>query len=212
MRKELKFLFITLFFSIVSISINAQNSKTYKLKADFEYPSEKEKYEMWVFQGIKKLNFTLENDSTLINKDFKILIREYENGKLKQETLVIDTKDEPRLPKINSDFGFNLYAQNLLNYEKVAFIFDRFSNKKSFKIKEIFNDGDFSLRQINVGKDHLDFRLNEPFQIALITPPNRNPSNGELGYCQVSQGGIEIDKWYDQYKIPQFFLIYLEIG
>ncbi len=195
-----------------SFNINAQNSKTYKLKAEFEYPSEKEKYEMWVFQGIKKLNYSLENDSTLINKDFKIIIREYQNGKLHEEILIIDTSEEPRIPKINSDFSFNLYAQNLLNYEKVAFVFDRFSNKKAFKINEVFNDGDFSLRQINVGKDHLDFKLNEPFQIALITPPNRNPSKGEMGYCQVSQGGIEIDNWYNQYKIPQFFLIYLEIG
>lgn len=212
MKEYLNYLMIALFISAGSFNLCAQNSKTYKLKADFDYPSEKEKYEMWVFQGIVKLNYSLENDSTLINKNYKIIIREYQNGKLHEETLLMDTGDEPGIPKISPDFGFNLYAQHLLNYEKLAFIFDRFSSKKTFKINDFFNDGDFSLRKINVGEEYLEFKLNEPFQIALITPPNRDPGKGEMGYCQVSQGGIEVDSWYNQYKIPQFFLIYLEIG
>lgn len=212
MKNFLNYFYPLLFILSSLFTVNAQDQKAYKLKADFEYPTEKDKYEMWVFQGISKLKFSLENDSTLINKDFKIVVKEYQNGKLYKETLVIDTSEEPMLPKIGSDFGFNLYAQNLFNYEKVAFVFDRFSNKQIFRTNEIFKDGDFSLRQINVQKDYLDFNLNEPFQIALITPPNRDPNKGQTGYCQVSQGGIEINEWYNKYEIPQFFLIYLEIG
>ena len=41
--------------------------------------------------------------------------------------------------------------------------------------------------------------------------PNDDPSKGSLGYCEISKGYIEIDKWYKQYKISEFFLVYLVI-
>lgn len=211
MRNYFKLLLLVLVTFILP-ELSAQNKESFKLYADFDYPEEREKYEMWFYQGIKKLDFSLENDSTLINKDFKIIIEEYQDGRLHQQTVVIDTKEEPRLSKIKSDFKFKIYAQNLFNYEKIGFVFDRAINKKTFKTNDNFNDGDFSLRKINVLQDYLNFNLNEPFQIALITPPNRDPGKGEMGYCQVSQGGIEVEEWYNQYKISQFFLVYLEIG
>lgn len=124
--------------------------------------------------------------------------------------VVLNTEKE-RLPKIDTTFQFSLITQNILNYEKIGFFFPRFLNKKIFDTKSEFKDGDFSLRKINITTDGLEFELHKPFQIALITPPNRDPSKGNLGYCEVSQGGIDIENWYEKYKIPQFFLIYMEI-
>ncbi len=59
--------------------------------------------------------------------------------------------------------------------------------------------------------DKIDFELGKENQIALITPPNDNPDNGDLGYCEVSRGNIDVDEWYEKYKISEFFLIYLII-
>ena len=203
--------FFMLFLLMGSTALTAQSERPYKLKAKYEAPDTKEEFQMELFQGIQKIQFSLENDPTLHGKDYKIVIKEYQDGVLSSETIVLDTRKE-RLPKIDSTFNFTLFAQNLLNYQKIAFFFPRFMNKKIYETRDTFKDGDFSLRQINVGSDHLNFVMKEAFQIALITPPNRDPSKGNLGYCEVSQGGIEIGDWYEKYQIPQFFLIYLEIG
>ncbi len=208
MQKKLSLL---LFLILNSALFFAQTDDSFQLKAEYVSPNSQEDFQMQLFEGINKLKFSLGNNKDLVGKDYKITIREYQDGELKTENTVLDTQEE-NLPKIDSTFQFTLIAQNILNYEKIGFFFPRFMNKKTFKTNEIFNDGDFSLRQINVGEKFLNFQLKEPFQIALITPPNRDPSKGNLGYCEVSQGGIEIEKWYDKYKIPQFFLIYLEIG
>ena len=34
---------------------------------------------------------------------------------------------------------------------------------------------------------------------------------GQLGYCEISKGYIDIDEWYKKYKLTEFFLIYLVI-
>ena len=54
-------------------------------------------------------------------------------------------------------------------------------------------------------------KIGKEIQIGLITPPNDNPEKGNLGYCEVSKGNIDVDKWYKQYKISEFFLLYLII-
>lgn len=195
---------------INSTLLTAQSSETYNLKATYAAPQTKDDFQMELFQGIQKIKFSLDNYKALNGKDYRIVIKEFQDGKLHSEKIVLDTKKES-LPKIDSTFKFTLFAQNLLNYQKIAFFFPRFMNKKIYQTNATFKDGDFSLRQINVNSEYLNFQLKESFQIALITPPNRDPSKGNLGYCEVSQGGIEIEDWYDKYHIPQFFLVFLEI-
>jgi hypothetical protein len=50
--------------------------------------------------------------------------------------------------------------------------------------------------------DKIDFEINKNIQIALIIPPNENPSAVNLGYCEVSKGNIDVKTWYKKYKIP----------
>lgn len=67
------------------------------------------------------------------------------------------------------------------------------------------------LREVTGGDEKINFEIGNETQIALITPPNDNPSKGELGYCEVTKGNIDVAQWYDKYKISEFFLIYLTI-
>ena len=203
---------LILILTLIFGSLISQAQEKFELKADYDFPKESKDLQMNYFQGIEKLKFSLnENDKKSLNgKNYRLIIKEYQNGKLFNELVVLDTEKE-RLPKIDTTFQFSLITQNILNYEKIGFFFPRFLNKKIFDVKSEFKDGDFSLRKINVSTDGIEFELKKPFQIALITPPNRDPSKGNLGYCEVSQGGIEIESWYAKYKIPQFFLIYMEI-
>lgn len=204
----MKSLFYLLVLTFCSIGIAQEK---FILKAAYEIPKNIENFQLNHFLGIEKLKFSLnEDDKKLLEgKDFKLIIKEYHHGKLFNKLTVIDTKKE-NLPKIDSAFQFSMLTQHIFKYEKIGFFFPRFANKKTFEINQGFNDGDFLLRKINAKTDGLEFEVNNPFQIALITPPNRDPSKGNLGYCEVSQGGIEVESWYEKYKIPQFFLIYME--
>ena len=161
------------------------------------------------FQGIEKLNISFSNSEKLIDKNYKITIRKYKNGKIEIEKNVIDSKKYGD-PKIGKNFNFSIVSQHILNNEKIGFFFPGFFNKQIFDINKKFKDGSFLLRNVcGNATDALDFELGKETQIALITPPNDNPDKGDLGYCEVSKGNIDVEKWYAQYKISEFFLIYL---
>lgn len=163
------------------------------------------------FQGIEKLNISFTNSEKLLGKNFKIIIRKYKNGKIEIEKNVIDTKDEGQ-PKIGKSFNFSIVSQHILKNEKIAFYFPNFFNKQIFEINKKFKDGTFLLRDVcGDGSEKMNFEVGKETQIALITPPNDNPSKGDLGYCEVSKGNIDVVEWYNKYKISEFFLIYLTI-
>lgn len=98
-----------------------------------------------MFSGINKLIFYFEDTDLVLNKDYKIIIKEYKNGKLNSEIIAVNTKKEG-LPKIDKDFKFTLIAQQILDNKKIGFFFKNFMNKKIFKVNQIFPDGTFDLR------------------------------------------------------------------
>ncbi len=189
--------------------MSAQQAEQFRLKSKPQIPIENHLQES-LFLGLEKIHFELDSLQSLKGKNYRVVIKEFRNGKLFKETLAIDTEKE-KMPTIGESFEFNLITQNILNFEKIAFYFPRYQNKKIFETLEIFQDGNFSLRPLNDGSPYLDLKLNDPLQIALITPPNRDPNKGNLGYCEVTDGKVIVEKWYDKYEIPQFFLIYLEV-
>jgi hypothetical protein len=160
------------------------------------------------FLGIDKLDFSFTNSEKLIGKNFKITLCKYKNGKIEIEKIVINTKGEG-LPTIKKDFKFSLITQHILNNEKIAFFFPGFFNKQIFEVNKKFKDGTMLLREVTGGDEKINFEIGKETQIALITPPNDNPEKGNLGYCEVSKGNIDVEKWYEKYKISEFFLIYL---
>lgn len=199
---------ILLILLLISLQMFSQNK--IQLISEYYDTNTKEEFESDMFSGINKLNFHFEDVNSLLNKDYKITIKEFQNGKLYSEKVVINTKEEG-LPKIDTDFKFTLIAQQILDNEKIGFFFKNFFNKKIYKVNKIFPDGSFDLRDVTGNTKKIDFELGKQIQIALITPPNMNPTAGNLGYCEVSKGNIDVDSWYKKYKIPQFFLIYLEV-
>ena len=124
--------FFSLYLLICSAILTAQSNETFELKSKYEAPETKEDFQMELFQGIQKIQFSMNSNPALNGKDYKIVIKEYQDGELHFEKIVLDTKEE-RLPKIDSTFKFTLFAQNLLNYQKIAFFFPRFMNKKIYR-------------------------------------------------------------------------------
>lgn len=200
-------LFILLF--LINFIGFAQQAEQFRLKSKLVVPIENHIQES-LFLGLEKIHFELDSVQSLKGKNYKLIIKEYRDGKLFKENLAIDTKEE-KMPTIGDNFEFNLITQNILNFEKIAFYFPRYQNKNIFETLEVFQDGNFSLRPLNDGSPYLTFQLNEPLQIALITPPNRDPNKGNLGYCEVTNGNVIVSEWYNKYRIPQFFLVYLVV-
>ena len=200
-----KLLLITLI--LTSITTYSQEEKI-QMISKFDYPEDNREYVMENFLGIDKLDFSFTNSEKLIGKNFKITLRKYKNGKIEIEKIVINTKGEG-LPTIKKDFKFSLITQQILNNEKIAFFFPGFFNKQIFEVNKKFKDGTMLLREVTGGDEKINFEIGKETQIALITPPNDNPDKGNLGYCEVSKGNIDVEKWYEKYKISEFFLIYL---
>ena len=204
-----KFLFLAL--TLVTVKAFSQEEKIQMISRLDNPEFGSKEFIMQNFHGIEKLNISFTNPEKLKNKNYKIIIRKYENGKIKVEKNVIDTKNLGD-PKIGANFNFSIVAQQLLQNEKIGFFFPNFHNKQIFAINKKFKDGSFLLRDVCGNEsDKIDFELGKENQIALITPPNDNPDNGVLGYCEVSRGNIDVDEWYEKYKISEFFLIYLII-
>ena len=202
-----KLLLITL--SLISITTYSQDEKI-QMISKFDYSEDNREYVMENFLGIEKLDFSFTNSEKLIGKNFKITLRKYKKGGIEIEKIVINTKGEG-LPTIRKDFKFSLITQQILNNEKIAFFFPGFFNKQIFEVKKKFKDGTMLLREVTGGDEKINFEIGNETQIALITPPNDDPSKGNLGYCEVSKGNIDVAEWYDKYKISEFFLIYLTI-
>jgi hypothetical protein len=205
MIKKILLLTLTLF----SLSTYSQEEKI-QMISKFDYSEDNREYVMENFLGIDKLDFSFTNSEKLIGKNFKITLRKYKNGKIEIEKIIINTKGEG-LPTIKKDFKFSLITQQILNNEKIAFFFPGFFNKQIFEVNKKFKDGTMLLREVTGGDEKINFEIGKETQIALITPPNDNPDKGNLGYCEVSKGNIDVEKWYDKYKISEFFLIYLII-
>jgi site-specific DNA-cytosine methylase len=193
------------------LSIYGQEEKIEMISKFDSYEFGSREFIIENFQGIEKLNISFANSEIFLGKNFKIIIRKYKNGKIEIEKNVIDTKNEG-LPKIGKNFNFSIVSQHILQNEKIAFYFPNFFNKQIFEINKKFKDGTFLLRDVCGNEsEKIDFEVGKETQIALITPPNNNPSKGNLGYCEVSKGNIDVVKWYEKYKISEFFLLYLII-
>jgi hypothetical protein len=202
-----KLLLLTL--TLISLTSYSQEEKI-QMISKYDYSEDNREYVMENFLGIDKLDFSFTNSEKLIGKNFKITLRKYKNGEIEIEKTVINTKGEG-LPTIKKDFKFSLITQQILNNEKIAFFFPGFFNKQIFEVNKKFKDGTMLLREVTGGDEKINFEIGKETQIALITPPNDNPDKGNLGYCEVSKGNIDVEKWYEKYKISEFFLIYLII-
>ena len=207
-----KIIFIQLLFC--SLLINAQEQKNEIISKYDNGDFGSNEFFLNSFEGISKVDYSFVNNENLVGKDFKIVIRKYKKGKLELETVYIDTKTE-KMPKIKNEFYFSVFSKQTKGQQKIMFTFPNmgFFNRKTFNINEDFEDATFDYRDLvsNSFNGKKTFEFGKEIQIGLITPPNNNDDNGQLGYCEVTRSEIEIESWYNQYKISEFFLIYLVI-
>ncbi|MBE8723627.1 hypothetical protein [Flavobacterium hungaricum] len=203
---------LPLIFSLLLVSAYGQENKI-EVTTKYDFP-ELGSREFFIesFQGIEKIDVSISDNQKIAGKNFKLIIRKYRNGKPQIEKVVHDTKKE-ELPKIGKEFKFSIIAQQTFNKERIGFMFPNFMNKSSFNVDQKYseeNANTFLMRTVTK-IDKINLEIGKETQIALITPPNDDENAGELGYCEISKGYIDINEWYKKYKLTEFFMIYLVI-
>lgn len=203
-----------LIFCIFSFFVNAQEVKIEMISKLDNGDFGSKEFFLNSFEGINIVDYTFNNSENIVGKDFKIIIRKYSKGKFEFEKIVVDTKAD-EMPKIEKDFNFSVFSKQTRGQQKIMITFPtmRFFYRKAFELNKKFEDGIYDYRELvddsNTGKK--TFELGKEIQLGLITPPNDNPKNGQLGYCEVTKSEIIIDEWYKKYQISEFFIIYLKI-
>ncbi|MCB0686803.1 MAG: hypothetical protein KDC53_09765 [Saprospiraceae bacterium] len=140
----------------------------------------------------------------LSGRDFQLIVQEVKERKIASEKVVIDTKQEG-LPQISDSFKFRIFSQHQMNRIKFGFFFDRFQNRATYVVNsDMYRDGEFVAKDLLGPLPDQDFALGEPFQLLIMTRPNKNPEAGQLGYCEVAQGNVDIPEWYEKYESPFF--------
>lgn len=152
-------------FLFATLNLNAQNSNLQLISKHYEYKADELFYDD-LFNGITKIKFHFEDPSSIIGKSYQIILQEYVDGKLSKDEIVVNT-NKKGYPKIDTDFNFYIYSQQMNGKLKIGFFFKNFMNKKYYQTNRIFDDGTFDLRDVTGNTDKIDFKINNNIQIAL---------------------------------------------
>ncbi|MFD1063413.1 hypothetical protein ACFQ1Q_09170 [Winogradskyella litorisediminis] len=155
------------------------------------------------FEGIDymKVNFKGEE---LKGKTYKITVKEIWNGKVKSESVVLDSKNLgiPQFETLKSgELKMRILAKHVDNKLQVKFKFPRFSTNKEFKATK---SKDYSLRNI-ADESNLDIQYNKPFYLlAYILPYERE--DGSKSWCEVGTAGKDLENWGTKFGIKHYLL------
>jgi hypothetical protein len=156
------------------------------------------------FQDIKFANVKF-NGLHLIDKNFKISIRDFANGKLVKTYEVFDSREDDYFKIKKEQFRFSVLVQGTLqNKVKFAFYFDGFSIDKEYDIEA--DQKDFALKSFQGRKEYVDIALNTNNTILTFMQPFK-AADGSTKYCDVVQSDVKPEGLGQKFAIPRYFLV-----
>ncbi|WP_298516914.1 hypothetical protein [uncultured Kordia sp.] len=200
----MKSLFLTTLYALFSaISYSQSQPKSLIQLTSDDTIQSSEIRDILNFEGIEylKLNFT---GKELASKTYKFTVKEIWDGKLKRESVIVDSKEAPfdQLKKVN-DSVFKLTIISKLttdNKLKMNFKFPRFSMMRKFNA--IASD-DYSLR--NVAKTlGSEIKYGEKFYLLAYMLPYEK--NGNKYWCAVESSGKDIENWGKAFGIKHYLV------
>lgn len=156
------------------------------------------------FQGINynKVKFS---GTHLWGKDFKIFIRDYENGKLIKTHEIFDSKEEEFFKLKEQEFNFNVLVQGTsAGKAKFDFRFLGFGVVKEFNLGAAHKD--FILKSFQAKSEELAFPVNQNHSILTFIMPYKTKAKS-MQYPDVIGSGIRPEDLGRHFKIPRYFLI-----
>lgn len=209
--KKLKILAVALicFSGLTAQEIQQENqidfNSTSDLKMETEYSSDNyELSDILDFEGIDyiKVNFT---GKELKGKAYKITVKEIWNGKVKSESVVVDSKNLglPQFATLKKEeFKMRILAKHTDDDKlKMKFKFPRFSTNVEY---DAIKSDDYSLRNI-ADESNLEIKYNEEFYLlAYILPYERE--DGSKSWCDVGNAGKDLENWGKKFGIKHYLL------
>lgn len=156
------------------------------------------------FQGINyhKVKFS---GTHLWGKDFKIVIRDFANGKLIKTYEVFDSKEDEFFKLKEQEFNFNVLVQKTPNGKaKFDFRFLGFGIVREIALGA--DQKDFALKSFQAGSNEVGFPINQSQSILAFTMPYQSKGKSTQ-YPDLINANVPPENLGRQFKIPRYFLV-----
>ena len=210
---KFKFLVVALLYlsNIIAQESQVNNTTTSDLKLEVSYGSDEAILsDLMAFEGIdyQQLHFTGEK---LKGKSYKITVKEIWNGKIKNDSVVFDSKTIgiQQFETLDNEVLKIRIISKLTDDNKLrmTFKFPRFSLTKEF---DAIESNLYSLRNL-VDESGLQIDYQKPFYfLAYILPYERE--DGSKSWCDVGGSGKDVENWGKRFGIEHYLLFEMILG
>lgn len=198
MKKNIFSFLALLVFQIVC----SQNSLKMKSESGF---TDKEINSLMLFQNIDVEKLTFEGND-IVGKFYEVAVKEYKKGKLIKRTILLDIKGVDFLKIDTTITSFKLFCKiensNITLFVKAPQIY---GSKRNFRIEKEKTE-DYMLKNFQGAEEFINVPVNSEFPIfAIFTPFEKEDDFG--AYCEVAQSKISTEKYWEEFKIPHYFIV-----
>ena len=159
------------------------------------------------FEGISFQKFNIKS-AALKGRDYQIIIKEFKDGRNVRNDTAFNSHEDAYFRIKDDSLAFTVLTRMLESNEfKVSFQFNGFSITRRYNVVVGARDK-FALKSFFGPKPNNPISLKEKNYLLAYMMPYVRKDKSEA-YCEVAQSGVDPEKLYDKYKIPQYFLIEL---
>lgn len=159
------------------------------------------------FQNIDFETFTFNGE--IINKDYRVTIKEFKNGTLTKTDTMFDSSESEYFKIKKKELTLNFLSKNEDNQLTLQIQGDGFASKK-LNYETPSENGKYVQKDFLGSKTSKKVTTGNPFPIlGIITPTIFD--DGSSSYCEVAQADIEPEKLGERFDIPHYFLIQMQI-
>ena len=152
--------------------------------------------------NVAKLQFT---GTDLLGKNFKIVIRDYVNGKLTKTDKIFDSHEDEHFKIKEKEFSFGVLVQRTIsNKVKFSFNFLGFRAIREYTVAPEHKD--FALKFFQHTKTEVSVPLNSAKTLMTFMLPYKS-KNGVSIFSDILQTNIKPDSLGLQHPIPRYFLV-----
>ena len=185
-------------------SLNAQKND---ITLQTKYGSDnKELHDLLRFQEVETIKLTFTGHD-LKGKNYRLLVKEYTNGRLSKTDTITDSARLEYIPAINDTiFEFKYYVKTQINNTiKMNFMFDRFSTPRVYDIKAA--EDTYALHDFLKTTDPMAITSNTKTLIMGYFLPYVDKETGWKKYCDVAGSKHKPEDWGTVFNIPHYYLI-----
>lgn len=156
---------------------------------------------------VKQLDF---EGSALENKSYVITLDEFSRGQKVRSTTLFDGLEDNIFKVKGGKTSLKFFLKVAERRLKVSIRGSFFASKKMYFQLKMGADF-YTVKDLFANKEELFIPSDKASPIFAIITPSLRP-DGSGTYCDVVQSGIKPEKWYEQFKVPHYFVISIQFN